>query len=648
MRKATKVRVSFVLRAHNCDAQHRFGVNALKVDSERGLLYTAGRDAIIRTWDINDVPVTDPIYLRSLEHHTDWVNDVVLGGLPDKPLLISASSDTTVKVWSAMEGVCLSTLRCHEDYVKCLAYAPLARKFASAGFDRRICLWDLENQSSLSGSGTPEVALEGHKDSIYCMDMNMNATIIVTGSSQKVVRIWDPRVGRKIGKLKGHADMVKAVVVSEDATKCLSGGSDGTIKLWDLGMQRCISTYDVHTDSVWTMRSNSEFTKVWSGGRDGRVCETDLATSDSLLLFSQENPVQTIEPGLDPQSMWVGTTQSDVSLWSWATAALDTGSITEQHCIEDTNEDLSTWIPFVTSPVATIHGKPGIINFHVLNDKQHVLTMDEQGNVSLWNILAVGPLSLFIHLPVARHVENLGKVNWEEEISKRKQLISIPHWFALDTKTGVITVHLDPPQCFAADIYRQEANLPMGSEEEEKVNLCQIMLRRLFAHWVKSRQESTSNQPNNHVSSNPSDPPVAQYNQDDYLSVPPDTPVLFSDESQGKGLALLRVLAGEMDAHSVISDLSALAPLWLTDCLFEDKYLMKEPPKLNFLLNPHPDSNLGILPQGSRLSANRILRVGRISRYVMEKLHLNPGADSPDPSGESRPENMIYIACNDK
>lgn len=49
------------------------------------------------------------------------VNDVQLccGGKN----LISASSDTTVKVWNAHKGFCMSTLRTHKDYVKALAYA---------------------------------------------------------------------------------------------------------------------------------------------------------------------------------------------------------------------------------------------------------------------------------------------------------------------------------------------------------------------------------------------------------------------------------------------------------------------------------------------------------------------------------------------
>ena len=73
---------------------------------------------LFRIWNVQNPK--DP-YLQSMEHHTDWVNDIVLccGGKN----IISASSDSTVKVWNAHKGFCMSTLRTHKDYVKALAYA---------------------------------------------------------------------------------------------------------------------------------------------------------------------------------------------------------------------------------------------------------------------------------------------------------------------------------------------------------------------------------------------------------------------------------------------------------------------------------------------------------------------------------------------
>ena len=145
-----------------------------------------GRDGIIRIWNTSR---TQETYIQSMEHHTDWVNDVVIccGGRT----LISASSDTTVKVWNAhkvvvhaidffdfeivreyvkpdnvldFQGFCMSTLRTHKDYVKALAYAREKEQVASAGLDRQIFLWDV---NTLTGNWH---LLLTHQDSIcgYC------------------------------------------------------------------------------------------------------------------------------------------------------------------------------------------------------------------------------------------------------------------------------------------------------------------------------------------------------------------------------------------------------------------------------------------------------------------------------------------------
>ena len=48
--------------------------------------------------------------------------------------IISASSDTTVKVWNAHKGFCMSTLRTHKDYVKALAYAKDREQVSALSF----------------------------------------------------------------------------------------------------------------------------------------------------------------------------------------------------------------------------------------------------------------------------------------------------------------------------------------------------------------------------------------------------------------------------------------------------------------------------------------------------------------------------------
>lgn len=57
------------------EKRHRAGVNSLQYDPALHRLYSAGRDSIIRIWNCKNMK--DP-YIQSMEHHTDWVNDIVL------------------------------------------------------------------------------------------------------------------------------------------------------------------------------------------------------------------------------------------------------------------------------------------------------------------------------------------------------------------------------------------------------------------------------------------------------------------------------------------------------------------------------------------------------------------------------------------
>ena len=54
--------------------------------------------------------------------------------------------------------------------------------------------------------------------------------MIVSGSTEKVLRVWDPRSCAKLMKLKGHADNVKALILNKDGTQVRKKLSNKLIK----------------------------------------------------------------------------------------------------------------------------------------------------------------------------------------------------------------------------------------------------------------------------------------------------------------------------------------------------------------------------------------------------------------------------------
>lgn len=133
-------------------------------------------------------------------------------------IVVSASSDGQIRYWNPYgtgytESSLLGT---HSDYVRCLAYPREQNWIASGSFDRTIKLWNITR------SGDPIITLNppdanSPKASVYALATDPFGRCIASGSPERVVRMWDPRSGKRTAKLVGHTDNIRAIVISDDS-----------------------------------------------------------------------------------------------------------------------------------------------------------------------------------------------------------------------------------------------------------------------------------------------------------------------------------------------------------------------------------------------------------------------------------------------
>lgn len=130
------------------------------------------------------------------------------------------------------------------------------------------------------------------EDGIYCHDPLDGATeaekaadsckgkrpVLVTGSLDNTLRLWDVRTGQCFRTLFGHVEGVWGVDV--DPLRIVSASHDRTIKIWDRDTVQCQSTLVGHRAAVTCIALGDD--KIVSGSDDGDVRVWSFAPSDAV------------------------------------------------------------------------------------------------------------------------------------------------------------------------------------------------------------------------------------------------------------------------------------------------------------------------------------------------------------------------------
>lgn len=173
-----------------------------------------------------------------LSGHTDAVWSIQAAQARDgAQLLVSASSDHTVRVWDVASGVCIRVLQHGESRVAAVAVGILpngATVLASGNSDGAVRLWDLE-------TGELRQTLSGHTAyarTVAFGKLPDGTVLLASGGYDETVRLWDPMTGRPVRTLEGHASKIFSVtfVTLPGGTVVLASGGDqgeGGARIWD-------------------------------------------------------------------------------------------------------------------------------------------------------------------------------------------------------------------------------------------------------------------------------------------------------------------------------------------------------------------------------------------------------------------------------
>jgi U3 small nucleolar RNA-associated protein 13 len=176
-------------------------------------MLTGGADRTIKKWDVT-VDGKKPRAVWTKRAHEKDINAIDVS--PDDTLFASASQDRTVKIWSLEEGETIGVLRGHRRAVWSVKFAPAGVSAAVVGgdagtkggkmvvtgsTDKTVKLWSLADYSCIK-------TFEGHTNSIQRALWISGGLQVVSGGNDGLVKVWDVKSGECSATLDNHEQRV--------------------------------------------------------------------------------------------------------------------------------------------------------------------------------------------------------------------------------------------------------------------------------------------------------------------------------------------------------------------------------------------------------------------------------------------------------
>ncbi|KAJ3027940.1 UNVERIFIED_CONTAM: SCF ubiquitin ligase complex subunit cdc4 [Siphonaria sp. JEL0065] len=294
---------------------HDGGVWALQYWGDS--LVSGSTDRTVRVWDMDTGLCT-----HLFEGHTSTVRCLMIvppsptavypfgangrtGGIgfetslePSQPLVVTGSRDATLRVWrlpnpktdkyhvppngpgvvhthgdanntyeSGQNPYFMHVLQGHTNSVR--AIAGHGRVLVSGSYDCTVRVWDL-----LTGESV--YTFRGHREKVYSVGYSHELSRAVSGSLDASVKVWCTKTGVLLHNLEGHTSLVGLLELSADYL--VSAAADQSLRIWAPGSGHCLAHLHGHPAAITCFHHDPKLNRIVSGS-DGGVKLWELSSA---------------------------------------------------------------------------------------------------------------------------------------------------------------------------------------------------------------------------------------------------------------------------------------------------------------------------------------------------------------------------------
>jgi WD40 repeat protein len=261
------------------DVENAVEVNSLAVRGGILAVTPSGSHAITGSWGGTQVwDLETGVLLHKLRPHRDLLT-TALAISPDGRHCISAGGnlpglpplnvyEEPGRAFDVERGEELATLIGHSGYVRALSISDDGLLVLSGSDDHTVKLWELEAGrcgSDRHGHKTGVTNISVGPDGKYAVSCAGFEPSFATGQPDTSIHVWDLETGDHHGTLDGHRAPVNAVEVIPPGKCAVSASNDASLRVWDLESTRQLREMTGHGSGIASLALTPSGKRVISG-----------------------------------------------------------------------------------------------------------------------------------------------------------------------------------------------------------------------------------------------------------------------------------------------------------------------------------------------------------------------------------------------
>ncbi|AXS40141.1 WD40 repeat domain-containing protein [Breoghania sp. L-A4] len=197
-------------------AGHGGPVKSITLSADGGRALSGSFDYAIILWRIEG---DEAVIEKRLIGHDAAVNDAAFAG---DNRAVSVSDDGSFAIWDLARGEIAKRFEGTGDKVLDVAVSPDGRYAATASWDRKARLYDLDAAREIA-------VLQGHRGNVNTVGFSPDGRNLFTGSYDGTIRMWDAPSGRFVRQIYSHGWGVNVLRPLPDNAHLVFGGIDGAL-----------------------------------------------------------------------------------------------------------------------------------------------------------------------------------------------------------------------------------------------------------------------------------------------------------------------------------------------------------------------------------------------------------------------------------